>query len=315
MPTVAVVVSTRNRSHLLPRLVAALERQTVTDTEVVIVDNGSTDDTASVLQELAGRTPLALRVLTGPGRGPGEGRDLGWRAATSPVVAFTDDDCVPAPEWLAEGLAAMGDHHRVVVGRTRPQPAHRHREGPFSRSMTVEGVKFFQTCNIFYRREHLARVDGFDHDFDAPGGEDTDLALRVVDATGAAPVFAPDALVHHDISPSRLADRLREATRWHGIPRFVAKHPDARRDYLVRRLFWRRSHPRVILGLVGLVGGLRDPRLLLLLAPWVRFRLGPQRLAPDAVVNLAAMPGQFLVDTVEVTTMLRGSARARTIVL
>src|SRR3954452_3482097 len=101
-PRVTVVAATHNRARRLEALLASLAEQTIgTEAfEVVIVDDASQDDTPAVLERaLAG--PLDLRVLRqAEGGGQAAARNAGWRAATAPVVAFTDDDCVCARDWL-----------------------------------------------------------------------------------------------------------------------------------------------------------------------------------------------------------------------
>src|SRR2546429_4258884 len=100
-PRISVVVSTHNRAASLPRLVASLEAQDgVHPFEAVIVDDCSTDETWEVLQDLARRTAIPMRFLRTPvNSGPAGGRNLGWRAARPPFVAFTDRDLRPQPAW------------------------------------------------------------------------------------------------------------------------------------------------------------------------------------------------------------------------
>lgn len=319
-PAVSVVVSTYRRAHLLPRLVAALERQTLPygRFDVVVCDNASDDATPQVLAELAARTPLRLRVVRADvNRGPAPGRELAWRAAAAPVLAFTDDDCQPEPGWLEAGLAALDRHGRaVVVGRTVPDPDQVHLLVDFSRTQRVEDARFAQTCNVFYRRTDLEAVDGFDPAFTTPGGEDTDLALRV-EAVGSPRVFAPDAVVRHDVRPTSLRATLRETRRWTDVPLLYAKHPAARRESLHRSVFWKPTHPPVLLLLVGLLAaaGRRRPEPLLLALPWVRFRTQVWPVARGPRRRWALLPGALAVDALEVAVMARGSVRHRTVVL
>jgi len=316
-PRVSVAVSSYRRARLLPRLVAGLEAQTLTPEqfEVIVVDNASPDDTSAVLEELASRSALQLRPLRAPvQRGPAAGRNLAWRAARAPVVAFTDDDCVPTPRWLESGLSAL-DQARVVVGRTAPPADQLHKaEGAFARVLSVDEVRFFETCNIFYHREDLVAAGGFEEGYRNPGGEDTDLALRVLRDDSEA-VFAPEALVHHDVRPGNLRAALREATRWTDVPLVVRRHPRARRRLLHRWVFWKPSHPPAICAAIGLLLALRFRPGLVLVLPWLRYRLSTEPAAPGGVLRVIALPGALALDLLEVGVMIRGSVRHRTVVL
>jgi glycosyltransferase involved in cell wall biosynthesis len=320
-PKVSVAVSTYQRGAMLPRLVAALEAQTLPPEsfEVVIADNGSTDDTARVLAELAARSPLDLRVVrVERNEGPAKGRNAAWRATRAPIVAFTDDDCVPTPGWLQAGVAALDSAHRVVVGRTIPNPDQLADRGPFSLTVTVEETKYFHTCNIFYRRDDLEVTGGFDEGFVTPGGEDTDLGLRV-EQRGATPLLSMEALVYHDVGRSSYKALLKQTLRWSDIPRVVHKHPPTR-GWLFQRVFWKRSHPRALLALAGIVSvpfipWPFSPLGLLLALPWVRFRtrIDPPYAGPRR--RWLLLPHLFLVDLLEVAVMIRGSVRHRALVL
>jgi GT2 family glycosyltransferase len=319
-PAVSVAVSTYRRSHLLPRLVESLEAQTLDADrfEVVVCDNGSDDDTSQVLDRLRRTTSLALRVVRADvNRGPAAGRELAWRACTAPVVAFTDDDCRPQPGWLEGLLATMDDEGpAVVVGRTVPAPDQVHLLVDFARTQRVEDVRFAQTCNAAYLRDDLEQVGGFDPGFTTPGGEDTDLALRV-EATGSRRVFAPDAVVQHDVRATSLAATLRETLRWYDVPRLYAKHPQARAESLHLRWFWKPTHPPVLLLLAGATTALatRRPGGLLLAVPWVLFRTRVWPVARGPRRRWAMLPGALAVDALEVVVMARGSLRHRTVVL
>ena len=214
-PVAAVVAATYNRAERLKSLVAGLEQQrNVGPFEVIIVDDGSSDDTWAELERLAATSSLKLRPLRLPqNAGPATARNAGWRATTAPVVCFTDDDCVPQPGWLAGLLGTLGDGVDIVQGHTAPNPAHEFRRGPFSHTIWVffeEG--YYETCNIAYRREVLERLGGFDQTFRRAYGEDIDLAWRAKEA-GARTAFGDDALVFHEITPSSYKAFCREIKR------------------------------------------------------------------------------------------------------
>jgi glycosyltransferase involved in cell wall biosynthesis len=318
-----VVVPTYNRAGLLPRLVVALEAQRdVPAFEVVVVDDASTDDTHQVLAILSARSPLRLRIERLPrNAGPATARNVGWRASDAPVVAFTDDDCVPEPGWLASLLrsAAQVD---VVQGRTIPNPEQLHRMGPFSRTLDVGHEDgYYQTCNIAYQRSLLERLDGFHEQFRYPAGEDTDLAWRAREA-GATTTFDPDAVVCHDIRPSGFGVALRDSWRWQSVPLAVRRHPGLRGVFAAPYV-WRAAHG---LAAAAAAGGMllalaprsRVTRLAAvgLVTPYLRYRTstaplpgaGPRR-------RWAILPAAFAVDSAEVLACLVGSVRHRTLVI
>lgn len=319
-PHITVVVATFNRAPLLPRLVAALEAQTAEfPFEVVIVDDRSTDDTWATLQRLAAAASVPIHPLRLPSNaGPATARNTGWRAARAPLVAFTDDDCVPQPGWLA-GLTRALRESDIVQGRTEPDPAQEANRGPFSHTMHVKGENgYYATCNIAYRRAVLERVGGFDETFRRPYGEDIDLAWRAKEI-GATSTFARDALVLHDIRPGRLRDHARDLRRRSGIVQLVKTHPAMRAKFELRP-FLRRSHALALLAVVGgavAVTG-RGPVArgagVALLAPYVRHRrrvAPPEQLAP----RYRQLPLALASDLAEVGVLAVASARARTLVL
>lgn len=322
-PAVSVVCSTYQRATRLPAFFAALENQSLArdQFEVVIVNNGSTDETRAVLDELAAGSPLNVQAIhLEKNCGAGGGRNAGWRVAQAPIVAFTDDDCTSDPNWLRLGLAAMTEPGvTVVVGRTEPNPDQAGNKGPFSRTQRVAeegGKRYMPTCNIFYRRADLAAVDGFDPLFATKGGEDTDLGWRVLDSTGGAVAFAADALVLHDVLTGTFRGALREAATWRDIPLVIARYPKRARPILVHRLFWKPTHEFVLLGIGGVVVAaiLRNPLPLVAGLPWVNARTRKWPIS-TRYGRITYLPHAFVIDVVEVSTMIRGSIRNRTFVL
>ncbi len=309
----SVCVATYARSGRLADLFAALAAQTVPagTFELVIADDGSTDDTLDVLERLAADAPFPVRVLPGEHGGAARARNRAWRHAPGDRVLFTDDDCLPTPGWIAAHLdaAATAD---IVVGRTGPADGEEP-DGPYARVLRIDDARFFATCNVSYRRSDLSAVGGFDERFRYAAGEDTDLGLSVR-ARGASVVFSEDAAVVHPIRPSSLRAALRQSSRWMDIVLVVRKHPEVRRSLLHRRLFWKQTHPSTVLALTGIAASCASIRrhrwspalAVACAAPWLSRRRG---LPP------AALAGTFLLDAVEVAAMVRGSIRHRTPVL
>ncbi len=315
---VAVVVATRDRAERLRRLLQALERQTLDPGrfEVVVVDDASGDHTPTVVADAAARRRLRLRSLRQTVRsGPAIARNRGWQATAAPVIAFTDDDCVPDSGWLAAGLAAVKAGAGVVAGRTVVPAGEGARAAePFARAVTVDEARFFETCNVFYRRADLQAVGGFDPRFRRPSGEDTHLALQVLER-GAAAAFCSAAAVAHDVRPGRFGQALGESWRWADLPLVVKGRPWVRPTLTYRWLFWKPTHPPALAAAAGLALAPRWPAAAGLALPWVVHRLRAPAAAADRWRHARALPGLLLVDLAEVATMVRGSLRHKTVLL
>jgi GT2 family glycosyltransferase len=309
---VSVVVPTRDRARRLSVLLDALADQTLARDryQLIVVDDGSRDDTSRVLAE----ADVDRLLRHDAPRGPAAARNTGWRAAAAPLVAFTDDDCRPEPAWLEAGLAHHAEHPEALVqGRTRPEPADEARlDRPRARSLRVDRLgPFFQTCNVFYPRELLERIGGFDERIRI-GAEDVDLAMRALEA-GARAVFADDALVSHEVVERSLPDAVRFAARWRTLPAVVGRHPRLRAAFPWHGRVWRESHARLLLALAGLALAPVHSAFLVWCVPYVTLRRGwyPRELARA----VAELPGVALVDAAELAVLGFASARARTLLL
>jgi glycosyltransferase involved in cell wall biosynthesis len=317
-PEVAVVIPTRNRRPRLEALLAALATQTVPaeSFEVIVVDDASGDGTAEYLRERASAVPFRLEPLVlARNEGRAAARERGWRSARAGLIAFVDDDCVPDPGWLE---AALGAHRRlpeaILQGRTEPIAEELTSTGPlrtpFTRTIRVDALDpAFQTCNIFYPRQLLERIDGFDTDAFGlvHGGEDSDLAWRAI-ATGARAAFVSEALVAHAVNWQGPVGKLRFAASWE--LKAYARHPGLRRAHFTHRLFWKNSH--YLFARAALAAAL--PRRLRFLAPWLVLPYVRDLLARGRVEGGGPLlaPYYVLHDAIEVITVLRAALRYRT---
>jgi glycosyltransferase involved in cell wall biosynthesis len=330
-PEVSVVVSSYGRAGFLAGLLEALEAQElgVEKFEVVLVDNGSPDGTWAALQGALSRTGIRLlAVRLDRNAGAGGGRDAGLELARGTVVAFTDDDCLPAPGWLAAltgPLLGPDQAPTVVQGRTLPWPEDGPACGPWARTVWVEEPTWlFETCNIAYRRADLLGAGGFAGAGEAPRGatgrafgEDALLGWAVVGA-GATLVFQPGALVHHRHLPASYPQWLGELRGRGGFPALVGRSPFGRRA-LWHRFFLAPRTAATDLALVGLTLGLRRGRRgrrvwLLALLPWLVLALPEARgrTGRRLPVRLAQLA---LGDLVGQAWLAAGSVRHRTVVL
>ncbi len=188
--------------------------------QVIVVDDASRDDTAERAEALAGEAAAAgveLRVLRQPdNRGPAAARNAGAAAATGEVVLFTDSDCDPAPDWVAEMLAPFADPTVSAVKgayRTRQTSlAARFAQAEFEdryrlleKSETVDVVFSYSAA---FRTQVFREFGGFDTRFPVADNEDTEFSYRIAEA-GHRAVFNPRALIYHR-HPETLARYLRK---------------------------------------------------------------------------------------------------------
>jgi hypothetical protein len=253
----------------------------------------------------------AITVLRqDPSRGPAAARNLGWRTAKAPLIAFTDDDCEATPGWLEALLAAAATNPGAIVqGPTLPNPSETADGGNFPHTLTrTELGPMFETANILYPRALLDRVGGFDEEaYSGPAGEDTDLAWTAMQ-TGARPVWAPGAIVHHAVTRVGPLGVLRLAWRWDETILCFKRHP-ALRQALVGGVFWTQAHMWLAAAILGAtLPQLPRPARLALAAPYAR-RLYAGRRSP------AVAPVRLALDLVEIAACLRGSLRYRTLVI
>jgi glycosyltransferase involved in cell wall biosynthesis len=198
----SVVVPTYRRPDLLDRCLAALVAQDfdATEFEILIADDPASESTARQVEAWRARTSVKLRYLPVVGaHGPAAARNVGWQRATAPIIAFTDDDCIPDPRWLARGVAAFRDETAAVTGRVVvPRP-----EMPTDYERDAAGLERgeFVTANCFVRRDVLEAVGGFDERFACAWREDSDLHFVILRREGRID-RAEDAVVVHPVRPA-----------------------------------------------------------------------------------------------------------------
>lgn len=306
MPTcVSVCVVVLDRRDAMSRCLDAIAALHVPDAvrlEVVVIDNGSTDGTWELLQNCPGVT--ARQVLGSVG----VARNAAVAAACGEIVAFTDSDCTPEPTWLEHGLAPFADPGVAVVqGRTRPASA---AGGAWSVTQDIGArTGLFEACNIFYRRDVLTAAGGFGEGIGF-FGEDTVAGWRVLRA-GWRDVFAPGAVVAHDVTRPGYSWHLRRARFYSHWPELVRDFPEVRRDLLWRHWFLRRRSAESLLALVSLLVSVRRPAAALGALPLL-WRHRPTGRSRDAARQAA---GAVLFDLAVEVALVEGSLKARTVLL
>lgn len=242
MTSVAVVIPCRDRAPLLGDAIDAARRSLRPGDELLVVDSAS--PTAAV-RETAARA--GVRYVRAPEPGASLARNVGVAATTAPVVAFTDDDCRPGPDWVPAVADAFEDPLvGVVAGRVVAAGP----SGPLVLSVTPLGAAagddpmgIAHGANLAFRRAALGAVGGFD-ELLGPGapfhnGEDYDATWRVVRA-GWGFAYEPRAVVEHVQWRSRWAALATYFRYGIGDGAFAAKAlrlDPAARSLLTRRLW------------------------------------------------------------------------------
>jgi GT2 family glycosyltransferase len=195
-PAVSVVIPARNAAATLPPLLLSLEAQTLEPDrfEVIVVDNDSSDDTGGVA------SAHGVKVVHEPVANRSRARNRGVAAASAPLYAFTDADCVADPRWLEE-LLRCAPSAPLVAGRVQltvgehPNALERFdRLWRFGQHAWV-GQGWASTANLLVSRAALEAVGGFDPAW-REGGEDVDFCVRA-GRSGHALSYCNDALVLH----------------------------------------------------------------------------------------------------------------------
>jgi glycosyltransferase involved in cell wall biosynthesis len=206
LPEVSVVIPTYKRPEMLARCLSALVRQDIAPRrfEIIVCDDGPDEGTRHVVEAFAIERRLhggyVRYVPVTETQGPAGARNCGWRLARSGIIAFTDDDTIPAPDWLRLGLQAMTPDVGAAAGRISIPLG----DTPTDYELDAAGLgqAEFATANCFVRREVLARVGGFDERFTAAWREDSDLQFSILEA-GEDIACAPQAVVEHPVRPAR----------------------------------------------------------------------------------------------------------------
>lgn len=222
--SVSVVIATKDRAALLDAALASLRAQEgVPALELVVVDNGSRDET----REVAARHGAVYVYVAEPNRG--KARNAGIAQASGEIVLFVDDDVVTPPHFVAAHVAAHDAEifPLVVCGPIINVPSPDRRPTPTAANASRA---FFVTCNVSVLRSSLLAVGGFDEAFNLYGWEDTELGARLR-AHGLRRRFVWDAYLWHikPPTPESLESALDKALQKAQMAaRFVRKMPTTR---------------------------------------------------------------------------------------
>lgn len=222
---ITVAICSYNRAARLGRTLGHIRRLEVPlslDWELLVVDNASTDHTEDVVRDFQSSVEVSVRYVRESHQGLSRARNTAVRSARGDIVAFTDDDVVPEPDWLTRLAEPFRTHECIGVGgRIRrdweDQPPDWWLEledellaaivgfDPGGAARPLERPPY--GANMAFRSEAFRRYGGFRTDLGRKGtrlisGEDTEFGLRLLRANETI-WYAPEATVHHPVSRER----------------------------------------------------------------------------------------------------------------
>ena len=184
-PRISVVVCTHNGSRTVRECCDGLGKLEYPNYEVVVVDDGSTDATAGIVQESA--QELGFRLIRTANHGLSHARNVGLEAATGEIVAYIDDDAYPDPHWLTHLAFTFLRTPHVGVGGPNIPPDDRgwiadcvanSPGGPVHLLLTDSQAEHIPGCNMAFRRDALRAIGGFDPHLRV-AGDDVDVCWRL----------------------------------------------------------------------------------------------------------------------------------------
>ncbi len=232
------MVPAYNDAPILRRTLAALAAQSLAPAayEVVVVDDGSTDETPAVVAAAAAGRARIRGVRLDRNQGRSAARNAGIRAAPAPVIVFVDSDVLVRPDFLQRHLAIHREAGHPVVGRgpvvVIPSPSI-----PPRTPRITSSPAYLDTANASVPRAALIEAGLFDEGFRVYGWEDFDLGLRL-QARGIPRVFCRDAVAFHvQVLPTLDSlDRLlaKEEERARSALYLLRKHPGSKTRMLIQ---------------------------------------------------------------------------------
>ncbi len=241
---ISVVIPTFNKASLLEQTIEALRSQSLPETcawEIVVVNDGSTDNTGAFLATLETGTKPGIRVVT-PGQNVGraKARNLGAREARGRYLLFMDDDIVAPPGLVAAHLRLLDDYPNCgTIGYAVTDPALI--DAPHFSYLDTRGAarlaagwapgRYFVTQNASVPRDNFLAVGGFDEQFSAYGFEDMELAFRLEDETNLRFHVLTEPVpkhVHHHTAAEYFAKKRECGVR--SLPHLARKHPARLRE-------------------------------------------------------------------------------------
>lgn len=237
--TISVVVPVYNGGKTIRATIEHLLCQSLPPDEIIVVDDGSTDETANILKSFGNR----IKVLSKTNGGPASARNAGVRSSIGTLIAFTDSDCIPDENWLQEMVKGF---HSLSIGGVGGM-VRGSSDGLIGEYIDLHGwmnphcasdgsVLYLVTANACFTSDVLFRASLFDERFRKAGGEDTELSVRLRNF-GYEFAFVESAIVRHRHKRT-IRDYLKTIAN-HGEGQFILER-------LWPQQIWKANHGKAI---------------------------------------------------------------------
>jgi len=204
---ISVIVPAYNAACTIRTCInALLDQGCPEETEILVVNDGSIDETAKIVSEFS-----AIRLITQENSGPAKARNRGAAEAAGDIILFTDADCSPLPDWISEMVRPFSENPEIVgvkgAYRTNQQQlvarfVQLEYEDKYSCMLNDRYIDFIDTYSAAFKRDIFLDMGGYDTDFPVACAEDVELSFRLSNR-GYKMVFNPRAIVYH-IHPDSL---------------------------------------------------------------------------------------------------------------
>ncbi|WP_129715849.1 glycosyltransferase family 2 protein [Pedobacter sp. SYP-B3415] len=236
---ISVVIPTYNRTNLLLNCLKSLAGQHLNKAffEVIVVSDGPDPQTRSALEVYAGKRPLNLRYLhTAVKKGPAAARNLGWLSARGPLVAFTDDDCLPDRNWLISLLSHYNEGQLIAMTGRTVVPVGNMVSDHALNTKGLEDAEFI-TANCAISKQALILTGGFDERFELAWREDSDLHFRLLE-NSITIIRTPEAIVVHPVRSGRFGLSIAEQRKGMYDALLYKKYPAFYRQRIQQKPLW-----------------------------------------------------------------------------
>ena len=199
---ISIIIPTYNRPQQLFSCLTALTKMQYKSFEVIVVDDGSHESSASIVDNFDSQ--LMIKLITQTNQGPSSARNTGAKISQGKYLAFTDDDCLPTSHWLSSLMEVLSlNPHCLVGGKTENALLH----NPYAMTSqaiidvvhnyyycSMKSLRFFASNNFALSRVDFVELGGFNQNFWT--SEDREFCDRWLEK-GYTLKYAPSALIYH----------------------------------------------------------------------------------------------------------------------